>query len=108
MHGIAWAAGVFEGEGSISVHKSNGGRNKYPMLQMSMTDQDVMITFAEIVGGKVNGPYRYKEPHKKPYFKWATYNAEALEVFGRLKPFLHSRRCERMEEVMEVVSGESE
>lgn len=49
---IAWAAGLFEGEGCITV--SNGR----PVMRLNSTDADTPRRFCEIVGaGKVYGPY---------------------------------------------------
>jgi hypothetical protein len=53
---IAWAAGLFEGEGSIThVY----GRTQ---LRIHMTDFEVLERFLEIIGaGRIYGPYSRKE-----------------------------------------------
>ena len=43
---IAWAAGLFEGEGCFTV---NGGRG-HGRAQVAMTDEDVIRRFADIMG----------------------------------------------------------
>lgn len=44
----AWAAGLFEGEGSIIIQNySHGGRGF--KLQLSMVDKDVVKKFHEVV-----------------------------------------------------------
>ena len=49
---IAWAAGLFEGEGTIT--RCDGRLH----LRMQLTDLEVLERFAEIVGtGKIYGPY---------------------------------------------------
>lgn len=48
---VAWAAGLFEGEGCISIYAEDR-----PRLSMAMTDRDVMERFQSIVGGLLNGP----------------------------------------------------
>src|SRR3990167_5406713 len=54
---IAWAAGLFEGEGCISVHRSKG-RRPQPKLNIAMTDLEPMERFAKALGvGNVTGPY---------------------------------------------------
>jgi hypothetical protein len=62
---IAWAAGLFEGEGSIVI--SREGR---VALQVHMTDEDVMRHLAEVLGGNITGPYQYQQPdgHKRKPF----------------------------------------
>ena len=45
MKSIEWAAGLFEGEGTIVSNKDNTW-----YLQMSMVDEDVVKTFLDVVG----------------------------------------------------------
>ena len=60
---IAWAAGLFEGEGCATV--SNGR----PRLVLRMTDEESVRRFGDTVGiGRVYGPYTY--PGKSPIWVW--------------------------------------
>lgn len=60
MSEVAWAAGFFDGEGSLRVH--NGGNSRRPFLSISVSqvDRRPLDRFAAIVGGKVYGPYDRK------------------------------------------------
>ena len=50
---VAWAAGLFEGEGCITHNISHG--RSYRKLTMNMTDKDVMQKFVDIIGyGNLN------------------------------------------------------
>lgn len=72
---IAWAAGLFEGEGCLSVQNWKG--TKKFITQLTSTDEDVLLRFAEIVGkGKIYGPYTQGE-HKT---KWV-WNTSRLNDF---------------------------
>jgi hypothetical protein len=63
---IAWAAGLYEGEGTMFL--SNGGH--YPICAVAMTDKDVLDKFRAIVGmGNVCGPYKYVDNHT-PIYRW--------------------------------------
>src|SRR5436305_996962 len=53
---LAWAAGLFEGEGSIGIFHVGGGYY-YPQLVVNMTDEDVLQTWAGIFGARLCGPY---------------------------------------------------
>jgi hypothetical protein len=54
---IAWAAGLFEGEGCISYIRP-WGREPDIQAALAMTDEDVVRRFDEIVDrGRVYGPY---------------------------------------------------
>lgn len=50
---IAWAAGLFEGEGSFDHSAGNAHR---PRATMSLTDQDVLERFMRAVGVGTIGP----------------------------------------------------
>jgi hypothetical protein len=64
---IAWAAGLFEGEGAASPN------NGYPRLQMEMCDLDVLQRLQRVLGGNINGPYqRTRVPQDSAAFKWAS------------------------------------
>jgi len=70
--GIAWAAGVFEGEGCVC---SDGSR---VILRVQMTDFDVMARFASIMGfGRLYGPYEQRNARdghvRKPFWAWVAY-----------------------------------
>jgi len=65
---IAWAAGLFEGEGCITMTSGHA------VLRLSNTDEWVVRRFAEIVGrGVVYGPYENRSNDhfvRKPFFVW--------------------------------------
>ena len=96
---IAWAAGLFEGEGSI--YPSGRGVR----LALKMTDEEPIRRFAKIVKrGSVYGPYSYErwsDGHKrKPFWTWVCYDrAEAGVTIERLAPWLSSRRLNRAHEL---------
>ena len=91
---LAWAAGLFEGEGSIARHRSGSAS---PLLTLTMTDEDVVREFAAVVGvGTVAGP-RDNGPGRKPSWRWDTTNYEHTQaVVAALWPWLKSRRRERI------------
>lgn len=104
---MAWAAGLFEGEGSFTIHKSRNPTRKdgwtniriYPAASLSMTDKDVMERFAKIVGmGNVTGPYKTKgREGKKDKFMWMVINKKALLLADMFRPFLMERRKNQIE-----------
>lgn len=86
---VAWAAGLFEGEGCIS----NNGRVSVD-LTLKMTDKDVVDRFHEIVGVG----YRTEVPPKKNWkrqYGWKTgAKADVLTVLDLLEPYFGQRRKE--------------
>lgn len=98
---LAWAAGLFEGEGCFSFAKRHG--RIYPNAIVDMTDEDVIRKFADIIGeGHVNGPYRPKKKGKcKPHWRWRANGHRVVANIGdMLRPWLGKRRLERLAEIL--------
>lgn len=93
---VAWAAGLFEGEGSCFV----GSGQRQPIVAVVMTDVDVVERFAEIMGcGYVNN---YRRPPNKRFWRWSvTGRDDVLSVLGLLWPYLGERRREAATVVIE-------
>lgn len=91
----AWAAGLFEGEGTIY-------NNKYqPMLRIGTSDQDVAEHFADVVGGKINGPYTQLGIGSKPMYLVSVTGFERVQaVVAALWSYLGDRRKEKISAVM--------
>jgi hypothetical protein len=73
---LAWAAGLFEGEGSISVKAQTA------QLQLSMSDEDVVRRLHLIMGvGSFSGPYQDKrKPTYKPMWTWSVGGARKVQA----------------------------
>jgi hypothetical protein len=102
MSELAWAAGLFEGEGSIIPEK-----NLRPAaLSMGSTDKDVLERFAAAVGaGAILGPYRGQgsrtPQHYKPMFAWKISGIYQIQAILRLFwPYLGERRRSKAAEVI--------
>lgn len=104
---IAWAAGLFEGEGTIQLRTSNRSRrdnsieqNVSIIMQLAMTDEDVVRKFHEAVFGigTVSGPFYNKQATvsgkpRKPTWAWRTTKIDAcITVYTLLRPHLGIRR----------------
>src|ERR1700744_662652 len=94
MNDIAWAAGLFEGEGSV---RYEGKRQHTLYLSMGSADKDVIDRFVAIVGGHVKGPYRgqgRKTPaHYKLMYQWQMAGLrQVTEILDAFWPYLGERR----------------
>jgi hypothetical protein len=90
---LAWAAGIFEGEGSITRIRRGDGFDL--QISINLTDFDVLARFDEIVArGWLYGPYHPAShgPRRKRYWRWAAYGDAAHDVLDLLGPWLLSRR----------------
>lgn len=100
---IMWAAGLFEGEGWISLSRTKG--HCYPKLGVQMADEGIVRRFHQTIGmGRVYGPYQKGPTQKgtipKPQYQWLASGREARQIIHRLLPYLGSRRRARAMEVM--------
>lgn len=108
---IAWAAGLFEGEGHIgwsNASRDLTGTHQRPhaRLTLSMSDQDVVEKFCLVVGrGKVSPKVHHRtwKPHFKDQWSWEVRSWEDVTaVLSLLLPCLGARRTERAYEVLET------
>jgi hypothetical protein len=105
---IAWAAGLFEGEGGVNYISTygKGSVRKTPTVQVRVnnTDLDVLQRFQAILGGRLTGPYDISKyaPNggkRKPMYQWCASGwAEFERLYLTLKPWLCSRRLAQFEE----------
>ncbi len=95
---VAWAAGLFEGEGCLYTTGKTG-----ITAQVCMTDQDVIQKFRDILGfGNIEGPIRDKhfKEHYKDQYRWRTSNKNSIDIIYQLfLPYLGSRRRGKFEEL---------
>lgn len=107
---IAWAAGLFEGEGCFS-YSSNGRRpskenpeqrNYIARATLSMTDEDVVRKFHAVLGFGRTNP-KYKRPGKwKPVWTWCAAGHEKVQAtIALFWEHLGERRKKKAREVLE-------
>ena len=97
----AWAAGLFEGEGCISMTGRAGGKHQ-PVLQLTMTDRDTVKRFHRVVGvGNFTGPQKVQRERHRPTWRWqAGAWRDVAHVLIRFAPWLSERRRSKGAEVM--------
>ena len=100
---IAWAAGLFEGEGTIYFNKA---RSIY-RIGLKMTDEDVMEKFFKIAEiGNLYGPYTPKEKklngeNKKDFWLWQCWQPSEVSAFLKmLLPYFGKRRAAKTIEAL--------
>ena len=89
---LAWAGGLFDGEGSIEARTGN--------LRLAMTDPDSVYRFHRAV---TYGSVVHRKPSGlgiKPLYQWSLKNYhEKLMVLHVLMPWLSERRLETIGQV---------
>jgi hypothetical protein len=104
---IEWAAGLFEGEGTIVLLKNNQRiRNDVPLydlqLALGMTDEDVVTRFCQVAGcGFVQTPA--VPAGRKQMYRWVARSGPARDFMEKMLPHLGLRRTARYAEVMHEI-----
>ena len=100
---LAWAAGLFEGEGCVFSAGQNKYGYQYTALAVNMTDEDSVRRFAAAVGvGNVRGPILKTSAFvNKPVWEWRIANFEQVQaVIAMLWFGLGTRRRARATELL--------
>jgi hypothetical protein len=105
---LAWAAGLFDGEGSVMW--SSATCNGQIKASMKLTDEDVLRRFHEVIGlGKVTGPYSRTgdKAHYKPCWYWTiTGHQNVQAVMAALWHWLGIRRRAKAKEVLAMAASQ--
>jgi hypothetical protein len=101
---VAWAAGLFEGEGCIT---SNGKRTKLlPTLVLCTADLDVLQRFHGAVGGVGKIYPRKMATQFKAQWEWrATGHRRAQHILALLWHGLGARRRTRAAQILTAARG---
>lgn len=95
---VAWFAGLFEGEGYISIAR---GRHVY--VGINMCDLDVLQKVREVTGrGYIKERKVYKDHHRRSYTWKVTRYFEAIELLIAIRPHMGARRKARIAEALAV------
>jgi len=86
---LAYAAGLFDGEGCVSINKVTAKGYKKPGFQLrasiSMTDERMMMQFQEWFYGGCQ--YRTR-PRAKDYWMWVVVARGARDFLTKVEPYL--------------------
>jgi hypothetical protein len=87
----AYAAGFFDGEGSVMVQeRSRGTRKEYvERISLGNTDIQTLNWLMAKFGGRVGGT---RKGVNKPIAYWRASNAAAVEILRAFYPYLRSKR----------------
>lgn len=107
---LAWAAGLFEGRGRISVHRIRHHpkrkapwEGRYALAELKGGDQELVLRFVHTVGlGVVAGPF---QSASAPFWRWRAHGSDALAVIELLRPWLGQEVLAQAAEVQEVVGA---
>jgi len=86
---LAYAAGYFDGEGTINVLKS-GGIPRQIRMELTSYDLDALLVFEELFGGKP--AWREFKKVKFQVCRWAKNSSDAIGVLSVLAPLLRAKK----------------
>lgn len=105
IRNLEWFTGLFEGEGCIQIKQSPSIKKEYPVyLTIQMTDEDVIASIPEIVGGKTCGPLGPYGTNKKPSWRWQLIAKPLVkELLEKMLPLLGIRRRNKALEALRYI-----
>jgi hypothetical protein len=83
----AYAAGILDGEGSISLTRVHKDRYPSPQVSVASTDRELLEWLQARFGGSIVRKRTYK-PHHSQSYDWKVTDRKALRVLKRVRPFL--------------------
>jgi len=84
---LAYAAGLFDGEGSISLVRQRINRSHSPQVAVASTDHEVIRWFQQRFGGSVVTKPPRKSSHSVSY-DWRLTDRRALDFLKLIRPYL--------------------
>lgn len=113
---LAWAAGFFDGEGSVFVnqghttHAHRPGKPRYPCVSPIASvcgcELQPLDRFARAVGGRVpTGPYKPRKVGHRPYYRWDACGRPSVHrVLSKLWPYLSTPKRQQALRVWETLA----
>lgn len=84
---LAYAAGLFDGEGSISLVRQKNNRSHSPQLSIASTDREVLDWLQERFGGSIVTKQPRHANHLVSY-DWRLTDRRALNFLKLIRPYL--------------------
>jgi hypothetical protein len=100
---LAWAAGFFEGEGTVSMASSNS-RPQIAVAQYGDTAPELLQRWVDAVGvGRVLGPYDYRGNGYALSLLYVVslYGDKAARVMEALRPYLTGPKMAKFDALVE-------
>lgn len=100
---LAWAAGLYDGEGCTSCLWVKGYGYRSFRIDVSQKDRYVLDRFRVAVGGKgiIIGVCKNRDTYMH-YLR--AYNQNALTIIVKIKPYLSKPKLEQIEKCMHLYS----
>lgn len=88
MEVVAYTAGLLDGEGTVTLHRSRARqRFRYPMVEMTSTSEELVAFMRETWGGTVVRQKVYKAHHRTSW-SWRVIGDAALGLLQCVVPLM--------------------
>lgn len=106
---IYWMAGLFEGEGTISIITNKRNGNQYVRVALGMTDIDVIAKLYKVSGIGGFEIHKIRPNRTKRMYYWRINKREEVKLFlTAIEPCMGERRAARIREALAVISGQQQ
>lgn len=108
---VAYAAGLFEGEGSVCLSRSYWGRQgkqarRTPQIRLAMAqvDREPLDRLASVFGGRIIGPYAGSKPNWSHKYYWYLHGLVLVQAAtAAMWSWLSIRRQAQLSEALQEV-----
>jgi len=83
----AYAAGLIDGEGTITLSRNHRGKMRCPVISMTSTTREVLEFMQSRYGGSIRAQRTYDANHSRAYI-WSAQYDRAMGAIGRIRPYL--------------------
>jgi len=94
-----WLAGLLEGEGSFM--KGPPSNPSKPVVQIQMTDEDIVARAADLMGAQKYYAIRRQQAHHKDAWQVRVTGARAVALMRLLRPLMGIRRQAQIDAALE-------
>lgn len=94
-HEAAYIAGIFDGEGTVSLNRKHREENRALIVSISNAEEAMLAYVKRVTGvGQITNKRVYKEWHT-PTKKYLVANRQALDVLRQIAPYLTTYKKDR-------------
>jgi hypothetical protein len=100
---LIYAAGLIDGEGTITLAKS--GKFRHPVVSVTNTSKELIDFLQTTFNGVVVSQKTYKL-HHKPAWIWKLAWHQAIEFIQQIRPFMkESSKCKRCDMILSTYNS---
>ena len=76
----AWAAGIMDGDGCVTMRPPSGGRFRHPYVVVDSTDLEILQELLRLFGGRIISK-KARDPAHRQQWSWRVFGATNILAF---------------------------